>query len=163
MEFNQYKLFIAENFEELEAVKIDGMDYYSFVRSKMDEGYSQIVISSGIMLRFLKVMFIKKKAKIVKIDFIEDDIQYSEQMDKFVSEVNNDRDYFYELMKELSFLAEQESVEIKNIRVKYRIDGKLVDLSLSVNGLIKAGESGIEDQEITYISQEIWKSVRELI
>lgn len=160
MDFCQYKLFMEKGNAGIEAIKIDGTDYYSFVRKKIDEGHSQIIISSSIMLQVLRKMFVDKKAKIVSINFIEDDFEYLEQMNNLIDSVNKDRDYFYDLMKELSFLAEQESVEIKNIRVKYRQNGKPIDLSLSVNGLIKAGENEGVGREISFMVDSIWENVK---
>ena len=66
-------------------------------------------------------------------------------------------------MEELSFLAEQESVEIKNIRIKYRKNEKPIDLSLSVNGLIKAGENKIVGGEISFMVDSIWENVKDWI
>lgn len=160
MDFNQYKLLINSGNTGIEAMKIDRIDYYSFVRAKINEGHSQIIISSSIMLQVLKKMFVEKKAKIVSIDFIEDDYDYLEQMNNLIASVNKDRDYFYDLMKELSFLSEQESVEIKNIRIKYRKNEKPIDLSLSVNGLIKAGENEVVGGEISFMVDSIWDNVK---
>lgn len=163
MDFSQHKLLITHGNTDIEAIKFDGTDYYSFVRAKIDEGYSQIIISSSIMLQVLRKMFVEKKARIVKIDFIEDDSDYLEQMDNLIASVNEDRDYFFDLMKELSFLAEQESVEIRNIRIKYRKNEKPIDLSLSVNGLIKAGENEIVGGEISFMVDAIWENVKNWI
>lgn len=160
MEFDQFKLFESKDNKNLESIKTEGADYYSFIRSKLGEGYSQIVISSGIMLKVLESMFIQKKAKIVEIDFIEDDIQYSEQMDNFISSVNEDRGNFYELMKELSFLSEQESVEIKSIRIKYRENNEPIDIKLSVNGLITAGVNDVLESELSFMMKVIWEKFK---
>lgn len=160
MNFNQYKLLIKSGNTGIEAIKIDGTDYYSFVRAKINEGHNQIIISSSIMLQVLRKMFVEKKAKIVSIDFIEDDSDYLKQMNNLIASVNKDRDYFYDLMEELSFLAEQESVEIKNIRIKYRKNEKPIDLSLSVNGLIKAGDNEIIGGEISFMIDTIWENIK---
>ncbi|WP_130860787.1 hypothetical protein [Gracilibacillus phocaeensis] len=163
MNFSQYKLLMTSGNTGIEAMEIDRTDYYSFVRAKIDEGHSQIIISSSIMLHVLRKMFVEKKAKIVSIDFIEDDTDYLNQMNNLIASVNKDRDYFYDLMEELSFLAEQESVEIKNIRIKYRKNEKPIDLSLSVNGLIKAGENENIGGEISFMVDSIWENVKDWI
>ncbi len=163
MEFSQYKLLISDENMGLEAFRIEGSDYYSFVRSKMDERYSQIVISSGIMLQVLRKMFIEKKARIVSIEFIQEDSDYLNIINNLITSVNTDRDYFHDLMKELSFLSEQESVEIKNIRIKYRKNERPIDLSLSVNGLIKAGDNEIVCGEISFMTDSIWENVKSWI
>lgn len=154
MDYKQYKLFKSQDNSCLEAIEIAG-DYYPFVRSKLDEGYSQIVISSAIMLNILETVFIKKEAKIVNVDLIEEDEQYKQQMEYLIASANKDRAYLHELMKELSFLSENESVEIKNINIKYRREGKLIDIKLSVNGLIRASDNEMVGPEISFIEEII--------
>lgn len=154
MEYKQYKLFKSQESNCLETFEIDG-DYYSFVRSKLKQGYSQIVISSAIMLRVLETVFIKKGAKIVNVELIQEDDQYNQQMKHFIDCANKDRAYLHELMKELSFLSENESVEIKSINIKYRKTEKLIDIKLSVNGLIKANENEMTRSELSFINDVI--------
>ena len=154
MDYKQYKLFKSRDNNCLEAIEITG-DYYPFVRSKLDEGYSQIVISSAIMLNILETVFIKKEAKIVNVDLIEEDEKYKQQMKYLIASANKDRAYLHELMKELSFLSENESVEIKNINIKYRREGKLIDIKLSVNGLIRASDNEMVCSEILFIEEII--------
>ncbi|MGG5306926.1 hypothetical protein IGK38_001591 [Enterococcus pernyi] len=154
MDYKRYKLFKSQVNNSINAIEING-DYYPFVRSKLDEGYSQIVISSAIMLDILEKMFISKQAKILAIELIEEDDQYEQQIKQLIDSTGKDRAYFYNLMKELSFLSENESIEIKSIRFKYRVEGKLIDIKLSVNGLINAGENEIIKKEISFLEEII--------
>ncbi|WP_034538264.1 hypothetical protein [Carnobacterium inhibens] len=160
MELVQYKVFINNKNSRLDIIKILEKDYYFFVRSTMNNGYSQIIISSDIMLKVLRKFFIEKKAKIVTIDFFEEDNDYKNQLELLISSVNRDRDYFINLMDELSFLSEKQSVDIKSIRIKYRKNDKPIDISLSVNGLVKIGGNDKVDEEIIFLNEVIWENVK---
>ncbi|MBP4085978.1 MULTISPECIES: hypothetical protein [Enterococcus] len=158
MDYKRYKLFKSQVNNSIVAIEING-DYYPFVRSKLDEGYSQIVISSAVMLDILEKMFINKQAKIVAIELIEEDDQYEQQIQQLIASTVQDRAYFYNLMKELSFLSENESIEIKSIRVRYRLEEKPIDIKLSVNGLINVGENEIIKNEISFLEEIILENI----
>ncbi|MDU0350575.1 hypothetical protein RWU53_03840, partial [Enterococcus sp. 3MOLP] len=70
-----------------------------------------------------------------------------------------DRAYFYNLMKELSFLSKNESIEIKSIRVQYRLEEKPIDIKLSVNGLINVGENEKIKNEISFLEEIILENI----
>ncbi|MDU0318787.1 hypothetical protein RWU37_01240 [Enterococcus sp. 2CBP] len=158
MYYKRYKLFKSRINNGIDAIEIKG-DYYPFVRSKLDEGYSQVVISSAVMLDILEKMFINKQARIVTIELIEEDDQYEQQIQQLIASTVKDRAYFYNLMKELSFLSKNESIEIKSIRVQYRLEEKPIDIKLSVNGLINVGENEKIKNEISFLEEIILENI----
>lgn len=160
MEIIQYKLFIEPSNKRMTAIEVPKSDYYSFVRDYIDHEYSQIVVPSNILIALLKECFLEKKAKIVLIDFLEDDDNNKSEFEYLVETVNNKREYFVNLMEELNFLSGQRTVELKRIRLKYRLDGKVIDFSLSVNGLLSIGGSGEVEKEIFYITNYIWEKIK---
>ncbi|MDU0350291.1 hypothetical protein RWU53_02380, partial [Enterococcus sp. 3MOLP] len=89
MYYKRYKLFKSRINNGIDAIEIKG-DYYPFVRSKLDEGYSQVVISSAVMLDILEKMFINKQARIVTIELIEEDDQYEQQIQQLIASTVKD-------------------------------------------------------------------------
>lgn len=163
MKFVQHKLFINSSNEGLIMKVVPDGDYYAFVGKEMKSGLSQIVISSDIMVEILKFFFIEKKAKIVEIDFLEDDKSYKEQFSKLVNEANNDRAYFFKLLEELSFLSIQKTIDIKSIRFKFRRNELPIDIMISVNGLITIGENLEAQSELDFLNDFIWENVKSWI
>lgn len=163
MKFVQRKLFINSLNEGLIMKTVPDGDYYAFVCKEMKSGLSQIVISSDIMVEILKFFFIEKKAKIVEIDFLEDDKSYKDQFSKLVNEANNDRAYFFKLLEELSFLSMQKTIDIKSIRLKFRKNELPIDIMISVNGLITIGENLEAQSELDFLNDFIWENVKSWI
>lgn len=160
MEFYQYKLFISPKSDEVNAIPVPEYDYYKFVRLNIEQGYSQVVIPSNILIALLKYFFLNKKAKIVDINFLEEDDENKKQMTYLIDKVNVDREFFVDLMEELNFLSAQETVEIKNIRLMHRDNGKSVDLKLSLNGLLTVGGKGDIEGDIKYINDYVWENLK---
>lgn len=160
MKTNQYKIFLKDS--QLCLKNNIGNDYYSFIQELSGEGYKQIIIPSNVLLDLMKNIFKDKKATIKDIDLLEDDDDYNDKIDKIILETQDDRDNFVELFEELRYLSSDQNIEIRKIRFSYKNDNKLIDLSLSINGLIEVlyGESKGVEEEIGAMIEFIWNRMK---
>lgn len=156
MDTIQAKLFLKE--KKLITKEIPkSKEYYTFVQEYISKGYKQIIIPSDILIELLKYIFLnREKSKIIKIEFLEEDIEFQQEIDLLIHKINNeDRAYFISLLDSIDYVAQEQTAEIKKIRFKYRIDSELIDISISINGLLNYGNSAYVNEEINEISQFI--------
>lgn len=135
MDYIQSKLFLNSDNSVVDLKVKSSDNYYDTLRKKVDSGYTPIIIPSDFMVTILKKFFSTRKARIVKIELLEEDTIYTEKLDKLIESLIDSRDNFVYLIDELAFLSEKSNVEIKKIRFKFR-EKELVDISLSVNGML---------------------------
>ena len=64
------------------------------------------------------------------------------------------------MIEELNVLIEQDDMSVESIRLKYRENNKLVDLSISINGILDYSENSFELGVITEVSDYVWKEMK---
>lgn len=160
MKSNQYKIFLRSGRICLE--KNISKDYYSFIQRLSVEGYKQIILPSNVLLDLMKNIYKNKKGTIKDIALLEDDDAYNHKIDELILETQNDRDNFVELFEELRYLSSDQNIEIRKIRFSYRNNGKLIDLSISINGLIEVlyGEKLEVETELDVMMEFIWDRMK---
>lgn len=156
----QYKIFLKSS--HLCLKKNIGNDYYSFLQELSAEGYKQIILPSNVLLDLMKNIFKSKKGIIKEIELLEDDDAYNDKIDKLLLETQEDRDNFVELFEELRYLSSDQNIEIRKIRFCYRNNGKLIELTLSINGLIEVlyGEAANVEDELEKMLKFIWDRMK---
>lgn len=159
MKFSQGKIFLDKNNRKIVMKIVPNGDYYSFVRESLVNGLKQVILPSDVLISTMQYLFKKKKAEIVHIEFLEEDDEYNLLILKLIDAVKDNRDYFIDLMEELNYLSGNQTAEIKCIRMKYRENGILNDISLSVNGLINFGENLDVNRQIEELNQYIWEKM----
>lgn len=164
MEFIDYKLFINFKDQQIQIKDVPkNYDYYEFIKNNINNDCEQIVVSSDIMISFLKEQFSKNKAKIISLDFLEEDEEYCSHLKDLIQLVNNNRENFYLLTDELSFLEENKTVEIKYIRIGFNRNSHPVDISLYINGKITSSDNKETYEELELISSWLWEQMKEWI
>lgn len=155
MKFVKAKLYI-DKVKKVKVIPIKLNDnYYTDLRNYVNEGYKQIIVPSDAMIGILKKYFKERIARIHTIELLEEDSDYTYQLNQILESIEDNRDYFVDLIEELSYLSEKSTVEIKSIRFKYRLEDKPVDISISVNGILTYSENTITIKEIDNLKQDI--------
>lgn len=155
MNFANGKLFFNRDYR-VDFFEIDqSNNYYKSVREKVDNGYKPIIVSSDLMIDILKKYFKEKKANVVNIELLQEDHNYQEQINKLISSLKTNRDYFIDLVEELSFLSETNNNEIRRLRFKYRKGEELIDISISLNGLLNYSDNQATKEELKGITAAI--------
>ncbi|MEQ7258908.1 hypothetical protein ABQD63_04245 [Lactococcus garvieae] len=132
-------------------------EYYTFVQEHIVKGYRQIIIPSDILVELLKYIFLNRdKSSIIAIEFLEEDEEFQKEINALIKKVNNeDRGYLVSLLDKIDYVAQEQTAEIKKIRYKYRIDSELIDISISINGLVNYRNSTVVTKELKKVSQFI--------
>ena len=149
MSMKQGKVFQKNNSNELSFFDISEKNYYQFIREKSYEGFKQAIFDSNALILILEYIFVSKNGDIVEINLLEQDYEYEKKLENLLTEVKNNRDKIISFFKELSFLTDDSSFDIKSIKMKYRnTDDKLFIFTMSVNGLITYKDNDIAEKEI---------------
>lgn len=126
------------------------IEYYSFLKEKKNAGYHQVIISSEIFIAFLKYAVVEKKYSLIKIEFMEEDTDFSEIVETLISQFDENPASFAILMDELRAVSEKSSIEIRKISFKGRINNFATQFFIQSNGVI-----GINFESFEFISQMI--------
>ena len=133
------KLFVDFSSGEKKLKKIDwdkNSDYYSFVRENNKKGLHQVILTSEIMMQLARYYFLERSLSVEAIEFIEEDSELLENIAFLLNHIKGDRGYWGELTKEINFLEENSSIDLKKITVSGREEqGAPVRIYFQVNGL----------------------------
>lgn len=148
MDFFEKKIFLYRETNSLVIKDLPPQtNYYKFVQENSEKNYNQFIITSDIMLDLLKFYYLKKEAKIVELDLMEDDSSFDLEFKNHIKQMTKDRAYFAHFLEEVRWLYSHESIDLKKIRVKYRINEKPVDITIYINGIISINNNeSIEDE-----------------
>lgn len=117
MVYNKYKIFSKVQNDEKEIFCINYNDkeerYYPFIKRCYNNGYTQIIITSEIMIKIIEKFVFDKKYIVSELEFMEDDDFNKDIKLQIVNNRNIYREHNF-IIKELEFLAEKTSIEIKN-------------------------------------------------
>lgn len=121
-------------------------DYYGYVKHYHQFGYHQLILTSDLILDLVSYYFLEKHLSISKIEFLEDDLNLNNRIQSLIESCKSDRAYFAELIKELNFISEESSIDIKRVSLINRINQteKPKSLFFQVNGII-----GIDEKNYT--------------
>ena len=133
-------------------------EYYSFIKSCKNEGYRQIIISSEIFIKLIEYFVVRLGFSIVKIEFMEEDNEFLENIDILISNMEKDRAFYSKLQDQLKSISEKSSVEIKRVTFKRRNNLLAERCFMQSNGVI-----GINQESYDAISEQICTCVEECI
>lgn len=133
----QEKLFIKNN--KIECFRYSGRDYYSFIKKYKDKGYSQVIISSYLMIRILVNYISDRKFKVINLNFMEEDDELKSEINELLLKMKHDEkknEAFTRLLLKLQFLKDNTSIEIKNIEMVGKKKTKDENVKLDIQNYI---------------------------
>ena len=137
-------------FKELSTNKIVCLDYdksqnyYKFIKNKQSNGYCQCIVTSDIMITIIQNYILKGNVEIIAIEFMVEDQELQEEIDKLLSFMKQNLGYWEILKKKLSFLRENDSIEMKKVDFRM-LDGTGGVFSIQVNGIVGVTENRYEE------------------
>ena len=90
--------------------EVPEVNYYSFLHEADMNGLVQVIIPSSVLISILKHFFKHKKARLVAIKLAEDEDDNIPIINQLISAVNNNRDYFIDLIEELNIPSSFSSI-----------------------------------------------------
>ena len=137
MKFLKGKLFQEVSSGKVVSVRYQDSDnYYDLIRDAQQKGLRQIIITSNIMLSLCEHFLLDKDIEVVSIDFLIEDHELTESVDAMIRSLSSNRAYWAILRRHLEFLQKEDSIDIKTILFREKIDGEL--FSVYVNGIFEA-------------------------
>ncbi|MGG7160221.1 hypothetical protein [Clostridium baratii] len=112
------------------------VDYYTYIRTKLELGYKQLIITADMMINIIEHMCINRNFNINEIELLENDENQQTVLSNYIELIKNSEKYFYKLMEELKFIKQESSVDIKKVGfIGKSADGKYFRLYIQVNGI----------------------------
>lgn len=123
-------------------------DYYEYVKHYHQLGFHQLILTSDLIIDLVSYYFLEKHMSIGEIEFMEEDESLDEKIQNLIENCRIDRGYFTELIKELNFICEETSIDIKRIVLINQFDFNMLPKSIffQVNGIIGIDEKSYENE-----------------
>lgn len=157
MNIIQNKIFLSDKHEFRFIEKPTNYSYYSFIQNYNRDGYEQFLIDFDTMLEIIQYFLLKYSARIIELDLLMNDEEYSENIRFEIEKVNNNNEYFINFIKYLRNLYENQSEEINKLCIKYRENNELFKWYIYMNGLIEI-ENGKKEDIINDLKKVIVKN-----
>lgn len=137
----QGKLFRNNASGKVECAEYDvNQNYYAFIQDKQKEGYNQCIVTSDIMIEIMQCFLLNNRVEITSINFMVDDNELESEIQTILSSMKQNAGYWEILKNKLSFLSQNDSIEIK--KVNYRLlTGNGALFSIQANGIITISEN----------------------
>ncbi|MCI7121831.1 MAG: hypothetical protein MR941_08650 [[Ruminococcus] gnavus] len=137
----QGKLFRNNVSGKVECAEYDvNQNYYAFIQDKQKEGYNQCIVTSDIMIEIMQCFLLNNRVEITSINFMVDDNELESEIQTILSSMKQNAGYWEILKNKLSFLSQNDSIEIK--KVNYRLlTGNGALFSIQVNGIVTISEN----------------------
>lgn len=137
----QGKMFRNNASGRVECTEYDvNQNYYAFIQDKQKKGYSQCIVTSDIMIEIIQYFLLKDRAEITSINFMVDDSELESEIQTILSYMKQNAGYWEILKKKLSFLSQNDSIEIKKVNFRLMI-GSGALFSIQVNGIVTISEN----------------------
>lgn len=128
-------------------------NYYGFIQQMLQQGYTQCIVTSDLMIKIIEYFILNGSIQITSIEFMNEDDELNQEISLMLNLMRENAAYWGVLKQKLSFLSENDSIEIKKVDFRnIEKNGSL--FSVQVNGIIV-----ISDFEFDRISGVISKIV----
>ena len=137
----------------------ENLDYLNFVKKQHEIGWRQVIITSEVMINLIEKLK-EDNLDLYDIEFMEDyESEIKNEIKDYIDLMKKEKSYFSIILKELYFLSERSSIEIKRIYFKGRNENNsVVRCFVQSNGIIS-----VNDSSYNYISEKIRRIVEELL
>lgn len=158
MVYNKYKIFSKVQNDEKEIFCINYNDkeenYYPFIKRCHNSGYTQVIITSEIMIQIIEKFVFEDEYIVSELEFMEDD-DFNEGIKSLMIDNKNINKYHRIIINELEFLSEKTSIEIKRIKFKKMVGDIPVSFFIQSNGIL-----GVNSKGFDYISFELKELIK---
>lgn len=149
MIFSKAKLFkkSESNRNMIYAIPYDEKDeYYTFLKRKKSEGYSQVIITADIIISIIRMMCLERGFSIYKIELAEEDLEIEQEITSIIEKTQQNRAFFGDLIQKIEFLAEQSSIDLARIYIKGKYEnGYAPNIFIQANGILGVNSESFDD------------------
>lgn len=153
MALKDYKLFV-DNKGDITPFEFDLKNsYYQFLKQKKDEGYTQYLITSDLMLSIIMDFLKDKEYTLISVRLYDTDDKDTEEYIKnifndFSKDILNEK----EIHEKLNYLESECSIDLTTITIKNSDLGKII---LRSNGVFNVGDDSLKEILLNKI-EEVW-------
>lgn len=128
-------------------------NYYAFIQEMLQQGYHQCIVTSDIMIKIIEYYILNGNTEVTSIEFMIEEDELENDINNTLKLMKKNSGYWEILRKKLSFLSENDSIEMKRISFrKTSENGSL--FSIQVNGIVIVSDFDFDN---------ILKSISEII
>lgn len=132
-------------------------NYYAFIQNMLQKGYHQCIVTSDIMIKILEQYILCGNIQVTSIEFMIDDEELNEETKYLLKLMENNSAYWQKLKEKLSFLSQNDSIEMKKVNFR-SLEDRGSMFSIQVNGIII-----VSDCEFDRVSKKISSIVEDCI
>ncbi|MCU0199887.1 hypothetical protein [Levilactobacillus brevis] len=125
--FRKEKTLVYRSYSEDE-------DYFDFIAEQNQDGYSQFIISSKIMIYLIKCLVVDEKFTLKEIQLMESDGILDDEINHLIENVRNGN--VFELIDKLRWLSDDNSIDVEMVHFSKRYEGHSIVLKIQANGII---------------------------
>ncbi len=110
-----------------------GSNYYKSLKNALEKGFHQYIISSEKMINVLSKFFDEKKVQVVNVELYMTDEYLEKKIDSLIKSINRNEREFDDLLDELKFISDEESIDIEKVKFK-SIESPYFTIEIYING-----------------------------
>lgn len=110
-------------------------NYYLFIQNMLEKGYHQCIVTSDIMIKLIEYYILNGNVEVTSIEFMIEDDELSEEIALILKLMQKNKGYLDVLTKKLSFLSENDSIEVKKVNFRKTVENGSL-FSVQVNGIV---------------------------
>lgn len=136
MLFREAKIFKGDS-DSLIYVDYDpkNIEYFDLIETQKKQGLNQFIITSDIMIKIIRMFVVERQFSLVSIDFMNEDDDLIEKIEGLIEKIGQNSLFFADLLNELHFLSDEQSIDILKIKLKRRKESKSTQLKIQANGI----------------------------
>lgn len=145
---NQDYFFRLNHFANFDSVDTPN-SYLYVMKENYDDGYSQVIINTSIMLSIIKNALKERWVlNSINIDSPVVDEDIDKELKNYVKLIKRDVMYFDDLKDYLYWTLDEGSIFIDSIVLIKKVDEKIISSEVYSNGLISGEDSDVVYQEV---------------
>lgn len=158
MVYKYGKLFKEVLTNEIICASYDiGQNYYIFIQDMLKKGYQQCIVTSDIMVKIMEYFILNDSVEVTSIEFMVEEDELEKEIATLLKSMKKNLGYWNILQKKISFLSENDCIEIKKVDFRKIVDAGSL-FSVQVNGIVT-----VSDYDFDNISTSISKIVKKCI
>lgn len=146
MPLKKTKLFVKSESgrDMISAIPYDEND--AFIKRKKSEGYRQVIITTDIMIKIIRMMCLEREFSICKIEFSDEDWEIEQEISLLIEKFQKDRVFFGDLIHKIGLLAAQSSISVAKVYFKGKPEnGYEPNIFIQSNGILSINSESFEE------------------
>lgn len=110
-------------------------NYYAFIQEMLQQGYHQCIVTSDIMIKIIEHYILSGNVEVTSIEFMIEEDELEDDINNTLKLMKKNPGYWEILREKLSFLSENDSIEMKKISFRKTVENGSL-FSVQVNGIV---------------------------